>query len=181
MEWCVPRGTTLRCTHIAWKGHCRRRRGSWNEREVAKVAWEAGSWDEGDGSWDGEILPRNVFNTPSQRFSLFGLFRTRNVSAYKSDSIYPKRFHASKYFTLTVLFPVSRILSFPGIFPTFRLQSRFLELIRSFGLIQIRFAYIPGTIHISAVRSKRRRIYELGWLLNLGLLRVVGMDSGIRI
>lgn len=36
-------------------------------------------------------------------------------------------------------------------------------------------------IRISAVRSKRRRIYRLGWLLNLGLLRVVGMDSVIRI
>lgn len=31
------------------------------------------------------------------------------------------------------------------------------------------------------IRSKRRRIYRLGWLLNLGLLRVVGTDSVIRI
>ena len=31
------------------------------------------------------------------------------------------------------------------------------------------------------IHSKRRRIYRLGWLLNLGLLRVVGMDSGIWI
>ena len=41
-------------------------------------------------------------------------------------------------------------LPFSEITPTFRLQSRFLELIHSFGLIQIRFAYALGTIHISA-------------------------------
>ena len=76
MEWCVPRGTTLRCAHIAWTGRLRRRRaaGMIGDGEsgsgCGKSGRSGGSWDVGDG----EILPRNLFSAYHNIFPLTTTF-----------------------------------------------------------------------------------------------------------
>lgn len=119
------------------------------------MAWEAGSWDECDGSWDGMakvgagryslatflILPRSIFTalttllTHSQPFSAYrNLFTSLATFFRLPRNLFP----AYRNLFHTTSEPIPSL----GIFPTFRLHSRFSELIHSFGLIQIRFTYM---------------------------------------
>ena len=114
------------------------------------MAWEAGSWDEDGGRRD------EMEEVGTGRYSLATFLRLLQpfLRLYGSRNIFPL---TTTFLRLLQPFPVyrnpfhtpSEPIPFLGILPTFRSQSQFSELIHSFGLIQIRFAYIHGTIHIS--------------------------------
>ena len=103
MEWCVPRGTTAQVCPDSVNGSAGVGDGQPEHAETAKMAWEAGSRNGNDESWDGEILPRNVFLLLYGSCNLFPLTETffrpsqpfyayRTVSAYRTDSIYQNAF-----------------------------------------------------------------------------------------